>query len=227
MRHSGLRIGDTIALDETRLVGHTLFLYTAKTGTPVYVPVPPVVVDALSKLATNECGRYFSSGHAKPQTARANWSRYLDILFELANVTHAHSHRFRDTFAVSLLLKGVSLENVSRLLGHSSIRVTERHYAPWVKARQTMLEAEVRRTWDRTEASVGDRTAVEHRPSDQAIAYPSGNRARQDESTATVVPIAAFVERRKQKMRQGSRTRDAGNGHNQTSSGPVIDGVRQ
>jgi site-specific recombinase XerD len=227
MRHSGLRIGDTIALDETRLVGHTLFLYTAKTGTPVYVPVPPVVVDALSTLPTNERARYFSSGNAKPQTDRADWSRYLGTVFELANVKNAHSHRFRDTFAVSLLLKGVSLENVSRLLGHSSIRVTERHYAPWVKARQNMLEAEVRRTWDGTEASARDRTAVEHGPSDQAIARPSGNRTLQDEPTATVVPIAAFVERRKQRIRQDSLARDAGNSHDAASSGPVIDGVRQ
>jgi integrase len=29
-------------------------------------------------------------------------------------------HRFRDTFAVSLLLKSVSIEIVSKLLGHSS-----------------------------------------------------------------------------------------------------------
>ena len=54
----------------------------------------------------------------------------------------------RDTFAVSLLLKGVSIEIVSKLLGHSSIKVTERHYAPWVKARQKQLETEVRRIWD-------------------------------------------------------------------------------
>jgi len=53
----------------------------------------------------------------------------------------------RDTFAVSLLLKGVSLHSVSKVLGHSSIKITERHYAPWVKARQDQLEAEVRRIW--------------------------------------------------------------------------------
>ena len=58
-------------------------------------------------------------------------------------VVNCHPHRFRDTFAVSLLLKGVSLDNVSKLLGHSSIKITERHYAPWVKARQEQLEAEV------------------------------------------------------------------------------------
>jgi hypothetical protein len=34
----------------------------------------------------------------------------------------------------------VSLDLVSRMLGHSSVKVTERHYAPWVKARQRQLE---------------------------------------------------------------------------------------
>ena len=88
------------------------------------------MVDALGKLDTNGNGRFFSTGNAKPQTARANWSRYLDTLFELAKVEDAHSHRFRNTFAVKLLLAGVPLETVSILLGHSLIKVTERHYKP-------------------------------------------------------------------------------------------------
>lgn len=146
MRHSGLRIGDTIALKRERVKGNKLFLYTQKTGTPVYVPLPPAAVEALAKLeGEGEC--YFSSGKAKPQTARANWSRYLDTVFELAKVKDAHSHRFRDTFAVSLLEKGVSIENVSVLLGHSSVRITERHYKPWVKTLQKKLEDEVKKAW--------------------------------------------------------------------------------
>ena len=48
---------------------------------------------------------------------------------------------------MTLLQKGVSIEIVSVLLAHSSIRVTERHYAPWVKARQEQLEAAVRKAW--------------------------------------------------------------------------------
>jgi integrase/recombinase XerD len=103
MRYSGLRIGDTIALDESRLNGNKLLLYTAKTGAPVYVPLPSEVMNALKKIGTNDGGRFFSTGKAKPQTARANWSRYLDSLFETAKITGGQSHRFRDTFAVELL----------------------------------------------------------------------------------------------------------------------------
>ena len=56
-------------------------------------------------------------------------------------------HRSRDTFAVDFLQAGVSMDRVSVLLGHSSIKVTEKHYSPWVRARQEQLEADVRRTW--------------------------------------------------------------------------------
>lgn len=64
-------------------------------------------------------------------------------------------HRFRDIFAVELLLDGVPLERASVLLGHQSVLVTERHYSPWASARQEQPEADVRRTWD-TNLLAGD-----------------------------------------------------------------------
>lgn len=70
-----------------------------KTGTAVYVPLPPAAVKALG-LLEGDSEHFFTSGKAKAQTARANWSRYLDTVFTLAKVKDAHSHRFRDTFAV-------------------------------------------------------------------------------------------------------------------------------
>jgi integrase len=75
------------------------------------------------------------------------WQQSLQILFQIAGVQGGHAHRFRDTFAVELLLAGVPLERVSVLLGHSSVRVTERHYAPWTKSRQDQLEADLQRAW--------------------------------------------------------------------------------
>lgn len=54
----------------------------------------------------------------------------------------------RDTFAVECLLAGVDIKDVSELLGHSSIKITELHYSPWVKARQDRLSNSVRKSWD-------------------------------------------------------------------------------
>jgi integrase/recombinase XerD len=48
---------------------------------------------------------------------------------------------------VSLLEAGVSMENVSTLLGHQSIRVTEKHYSPWVKTRQEALDKAVEKAF--------------------------------------------------------------------------------
>ncbi|HEX2713212.1 MAG TPA: hypothetical protein VHM88_13515, partial [Candidatus Acidoferrales bacterium] len=47
-------------------------------------------------------------------------------------VPHAHPHRFRDTLAVDLLLKGASPYDVAKLLG-DTIATVENHYAPFVR----------------------------------------------------------------------------------------------
>jgi hypothetical protein len=41
----------------------------------------------------------------------------------------------------------MSIETVSRLLWHKNIAVTQRHYAPDVKASQDPLEEAVKATW--------------------------------------------------------------------------------
>lgn len=57
---------------------------------------------------------------------------------------------FRDTFVVELLNKGVPIDRVSLLPGHSSVKVTEKHYAPFVKERQQQLEKYAMMAWDET-----------------------------------------------------------------------------
>ena len=56
-------------------------------------------------------------------------------------------HRVRDAFAVDLLQNWVPLEEVSKLLGHESIKTTEKSYAKWVKGRQDRLDNLVTGTW--------------------------------------------------------------------------------
>lgn len=147
LRYSGLRIRDAVLLSRERVREGKLLLYTAKTGTPVYCPLPDVVVNALDAVLRPGSPYYFWSGESKPKSAVGDWQRSLAKLFKLAKAPGAHAHRFRDTFAVENLLAGIPIEQVSALLGHQSLRVTERHYSPWVRARQEQLEASVRRAW--------------------------------------------------------------------------------
>jgi integrase len=55
---------------------------------------------------------------------------------------------------VELLLAGTSIDDVRILLGHSSVKITEKHYAPWVKARQDRLEENVMKTWSQPKKKV-------------------------------------------------------------------------
>jgi len=142
-----MRIGDTVTLERERITSNKLLLYTAKTGTPVYCPLPDFVIQALDAAPQTNQRHFFWSGESKVKSAVGDWQRSLSRLFKLAGVANGHAHRFRDTFAVELLLAGVPLERVSMLLGHQSVKITEKHYAPWVHARQAQLEADVNRAW--------------------------------------------------------------------------------
>ncbi len=149
LRYSGMRISDIVGLAVDRIVGNRLFLYTAKTGTPVHVVLPDFIVEAVEKTPPMSDRYYFWTGVGLLRTAVRVWETRLRRLFKLAGVVNGHAHRFRDTFAVELLLAGVPLERVSVLLGHQSIRITERHYAPWVRSRQEQLERDLESAWSR------------------------------------------------------------------------------
>jgi integrase len=158
MRWSGLSIRDAIRLERSNLTeDDEVSLYRAKTGHPVYVPLPPHVAAALRNIPPGFCPNpryFFWTGNGNIRSAVGNWQRSLRRVFELADIKQAdgkkkrcHPHMFRDTFAVECLLAGVPLEQVSILLAHKSVKVTERHYAPWVRARQEQLAINVRKIW--------------------------------------------------------------------------------
>ena len=148
LRYSGMRVGDAVSLTSDRIKLNRLFLYTAKTGTPVNTILPSFVLNVLEGIPMVTDKHYFWNGVDRLDTAVGSWRKRLARLFELSEVTKGHAHRFRDTFAVEVLLAGVPIERVSVLLGHQSVRVTERHYSPWVHARQEQLENDLKRVWE-------------------------------------------------------------------------------
>lgn len=154
MRHSGLAIRDAVTLKHTDLSCHAdvyrVVTARQKTGTHVSVPIPKdVALEMLNAHKLNANKRYFfwNTGTGKEQSAVTNWQHDLREVFRKAGMAEGHPHQLRDTFAVSLLQKGVPLEEVSKVLGHRSIKTTEKHYAPWVEARQNRLDTLVIGTW--------------------------------------------------------------------------------
>jgi integrase/recombinase XerD len=149
LRWSGLRLGDAARLERKRLgADGRLFLYMAKTGESVYVRLPEETAAALRGVPNSNPTYFFWSGNGDRKTVVDDWWRTLSRIFKHAELgKRAHPHMFRDTFAVHLLLSGAPLDQVSLLLGHRSIKVTEKHYAPFCKARQDMLDDAVKKSW--------------------------------------------------------------------------------
>jgi integrase/recombinase XerD len=157
MRWSGLAIRDAVTLERAEIQHdaakdvYRIVTARQKTGTHVSVPIPADVAKELLAVANGNARYIFWTGDGRGETIAKTWaSRYVRPVFEAAGIPsdgHMLSHRLRDTFAVDLLEKGVPLEEVSKLLGHESIKTTERHYAKWVKGRQDRLDSLVMGTW--------------------------------------------------------------------------------
>jgi integrase/recombinase XerD len=147
LRHAGLRITDAVTLRKQAISGDgVLTLRTAKTGTEVRVPLPPSAIDALNDVAQPN-GYFFWSGRGTKKSCVGDYQRAFKKLYKLAGIANGHAHRWRDTFAVEMLLARVPISDVQALLGHSSIKVTEKHYSPWAVARAEQLESTVRATF--------------------------------------------------------------------------------
>jgi integrase/recombinase XerD len=147
LRYSGMRIGDAVRCSVDRINGNKLLLYTQKTGIPVFCILPDIVLRELEAAPKSSENHFFWTGKSKLHSAIGKWQRRLQTLFILAGIKGGHAHRLRHTFSIELLLAGVPLERVSVLLGHQSLRVTERHYAAWVRSRQEQLESDLQRAW--------------------------------------------------------------------------------
>jgi integrase len=151
-RWAGLRILDCLMLPRMGLVGNRLSLITKKTGAKIEDRVlPDHVVVALQELSPDRPfflpAYFFWTKGQKWEGLSAKWgkiirelNRSLDFKEEEGQPMRFHSHMLRDTYAVELLKAGVPLEDVSKLLTHTSILTTERHYAPWVRSRLKQLE---------------------------------------------------------------------------------------
>ena len=123
-----------------------------KTGAEVCVPLPPAVAEMLRALPNDHPDYFFwNPNRMAKKSIVALYGDLLRTVFDKAGVPHGReemlSHRFRHTFSVEMLLAEVPIERVAILLGHRTVRTTEKYYSAWVPERQTRLESEVKDAW--------------------------------------------------------------------------------
>ena len=148
MRWSGLAIRDASCLRRDALgADNRLRTYRQQVkGAYVYVKLPDEVADVLRAQNCMHPDYFFWNKSVRDGASQANWfSRRLRQVYDAAGISPRGAHRFRDTFATEYLNAEGEIDDLAKLLGHSTSAVTWKHYAPWVRSRQRKLDAAVER----------------------------------------------------------------------------------
>lgn len=155
LARTGLRLGEALALRwgdidhngsfiSVRRSFSDGFLTTPKNKKPRRVPMSPMLADALKQLRTIR----------KNQTLKNGWRQVPEYIYitekgtvyhpgnltrrvhnkitEQSGLRRIRLHDFRHTYATLRLSKGDPIQNVSKALGHSSIRITIDTYMMYI-----------------------------------------------------------------------------------------------
>jgi integrase len=155
MNETGLRVSDAIAFNPKACTacqkpGRYLYQFYPAKHIRIHKPtLATVYITETLKTAIESCvwmsqALPFSflpiNEETRPKLTGQVYKRLHEVVGPKAGVENCRPHRFRDSFAVRCILVGFGVENVSKLLNHSTVQVTVDYYLPWIKQRQTMLE---------------------------------------------------------------------------------------
>ena len=117
--------GEDIELENERILFRGS---TTKTGQRRYVPIRAETAVLIKKWEKNPSGKIFTSWASRngPTLAFRRLLKRLG-LWETRNGTRSF-HTLRHTYASHLLMSGINIYIVSKWMGHSSVKVTEKHY---------------------------------------------------------------------------------------------------
>ena len=72
-----------------------------------------------------DAGFALFTGKGSPRIQKTGIESIIRKIGKAAGVRNAHPHRFRRTLATNLLDRGMSIQNVAAILGHSDLKTTQ------------------------------------------------------------------------------------------------------
>lgn len=134
MIDAGFRINEASVLkwSDIDFDNGVIYLYRSKVSNEDFIPMTRrlrMTLLARQDVVDGEYvfpGRY--GGHKTPGNNKA-----LESAFKRAGLTDVTSHNLRKTFSTRLLNRGAAITDVQHLLGHASVKTTEKAYAAFVK----------------------------------------------------------------------------------------------
>jgi len=127
LRPADIRFGT----HEGQLIGKARII-TSKTGKGRVIPLSPAAAAIAQRLvqACEESGRKYLFGpdRADRQAAARRWSKkYWNRALRAVQIRNAHWHDLRHLGATTAWRNGAKLEQIRFMLGHSSVKMTERY----------------------------------------------------------------------------------------------------
>jgi site-specific recombinase XerD len=117
--YTGLAYSDMAQLTKDDITDDVIIKRRQKTDIQYVVPLLPVAKNILEKY-----------DYQLPIISNQKYNQWLKFLGEITGIGKSlHSHLARHSFACLLLNSGVDMKTISRTLGHSSMKTTERVYA--------------------------------------------------------------------------------------------------
>jgi site-specific recombinase XerD len=149
MLETGLRVSDAVRFDPAKCrKSKQQWVYTFQPKKQRIARAPKYVnayLGAKLKAAIDKC-KWFSPAlpfaYRTPEGSQLEQAVYerMQEIGARCEVADCRPHRLRDSFAVRKLTKGVSIDDVSKMLGHASVAVTQKYYSPWDPRRDERLE---------------------------------------------------------------------------------------
>jgi len=170
--------------EQVDLNNREIAVIKTKSGRKRMIPINKDLCEVLTGLRGSNKGSEFIFQYADPKTGAKRHLRYFRRAFEAAcrraGITGLTFHDLRHTFASRLVRKGADLITVKDLLGHSSVRTTERYSQSNREQKQKAVE-------------LLSKKGLEKSPQNAENLSPICHTEKAKELVAPVIPLLSTV----------------------------------